>query len=128
MDEENLPLDEEKEEVEEPESQPESEAPEEEEPEAEPEPVTAGPKKKGCGFWKILTIIFFILLVISIFTHGFRFGGITGEAVAETKTGKISVTILSDSRCKECDTTNLVAQLNTVFGDLKVTELDYGDA
>jgi hypothetical protein len=124
--EENFPLDDEEEDKE---PEPEAEEEPEEEPEDEEEPEPKPKKQGGCGLWKILTLILLILLITCYFTHGFKFGGVTGGVVAEEKTSTagVSVTVLSDSRCKECDTTSLITQLETVFGELDVTELDYSD-
>jgi len=136
MDENKMPLDDNdeiKEEAKEPENkepekteEPEVKEQEEKKEEQKPE-LPEEPKKqivRKCGFWKAFAIILFILLLASIFTHGFRFGGITGKATAGTG---VSVTVLSDSRCDKCDTTGLIAQLRALSPDLKVTELDYND-
>ncbi|MFH0977722.1 MAG: DsbA family protein [Candidatus Woesearchaeota archaeon] len=41
---------------------------------------------------------------------------------------KVNAIILNDKRCKDCDTTGLVAQLKSLFPGLQVQEMDYADA
>ncbi|MBD3309592.1 hypothetical protein GF351_00045 [Candidatus Woesearchaeota archaeon] len=41
--------------------------------------------------------------------------------------GKVSVVVLNDERCEECDTKALVGQLKSMFPGLELTELDYSD-
>lgn len=41
---------------------------------------------------------------------------------------KVSMIVLNDNRCAECDTTGLVAQLKSLFPGLEITTLDYNDA
>ncbi len=42
-----------------------------------------------------------------------------------TTSGKIDTIVISDKRCAECGTTNLVSQLKSVFPTINVKELDY---
>jgi len=45
-------------------------------------------RKKKVSTWKIATVVLVILLAASILTNGFRFGGVTGAAVSDSKAGE----------------------------------------
>ena len=85
-------------------------------------------KLKKTTLWQILTAVFAVLFVISLFTGGF---GITGKATDNTTTtptgGAVSAIIVNDARCEECDVTGLIGQLQSMIPGLEVTELDYND-
>lgn len=92
-------------------------------------------KIKKTTMWKTATSILAILLIISIYTNGFRFNSITGGTTGDTTTDStvdtitdsegLSISVLNDKRCEDCDTTNLLAQLKQVFPNTTVNELDY---
>lgn len=83
-------------------------------------------KMKKSTLWQILTAVFAVLFVISLFTGGF---GITGDVTtAETPAGgAVSAIIINDARCEECDTTGLVGQLQSMIPGLELEELDYSE-
>lgn len=75
----------------------------------------------GKNPWQIATWILAVLFVISLFYS--PFGKTAPGSQAEDG---ISITILSDKTCKQCDTTQAIDILsNQVFPGAKVTELDY---
>jgi len=75
--------------------------------------------KKPGKIWKILTFVLGALLVLSIITHGFRFGP-TGKAVTSFK-----AIVLNDERCEDCDVSNLKAQLAMLLPGVEFEEIDY---
>lgn len=81
---------------------------------------------KKIHLWQILTAVFAVLFVLSVFTNALSFlkGGATGGAVIDAA-GKLSITILNDKRCADCDTSNLKAQLTQLFPAAAYNELDY---
>ncbi len=75
--------------------------------------------------WQAISAVLAILLVASIYTGGFKGGSSpTGGSVAVDQTA-LSAIVLNDERCVECDVTNLLAQLRTLFSAMSVKELDY---
>ena len=104
----------------------------EEKPEEKKEEIKIEPVKKDELFtpkksrlWPILTGIFALLFIISLFTNGFHFneGGI--ESITGAAAGESSAIILNDERCADCDTTTLVENLKAVFPNLNIEEIDY---
>ena len=84
------------------------------------------PKKSESKKWVALSVILALLVVVSIYTGGFRFG--SGEATGAVVADKgISIILINDERCVECDTTNLVQQLRTSFPGSDIKELDYSE-
>ncbi|MBW2979078.1 hypothetical protein DRZ77_00080 [Candidatus Woesearchaeota archaeon] len=111
-----------KEEVKEEKVEPEAEAMKEVEEITNNKKAAFEPKPEKPGrVWKTLTFILGIMLVLSILTHGFRFGP-TGKAVNSFK-----AIVLNDQRCKECDVTQLKAQLSMILPGIEFEELDYSD-
>ena len=81
-------------------------------------------KMKKTTFWKILTSVFAVLFVASLFTGGF---GLNLGSSNNSPTGKLTAVLINDQRCAECDTTQLVTQLISIFPGLEVEQLDYSD-
>lgn len=79
-------------------------------------------KMKKSTMWKTISAVLAILLIASIATGGFGFKGLSMPSSG------LSAVVLSDERCAECDTTQLVTQLKTVFPTVKIKELDYSSA
>jgi len=75
-------------------------------------------KKLKTNMWKYTTIALAVVLVgVVIF--------MLVKNLAPKATGMI---VLNDKRCSECDVTQLLTQLKTIFPDMKVKTLDYNDA
>ncbi len=83
--------------------------------------------KKPIMLYAIIGILV-VILIVSILTKGFTdttgITGITGSAAIEKPEG-FSLTVLSDERCEDCDTTQVVGQLKSLFLDMEVVEIDY---
>ncbi len=79
-------------------------------------------KPKKSRLWPVLTGIFALLFVISLFTNGFNFGM---ESITGATAGESDAIILNDERCTDCDTTTLVENLKAVFPNLNIEEIDY---
>ncbi|MBW3015758.1 hypothetical protein KY330_05015 [Candidatus Woesearchaeota archaeon] len=93
--------------------------------------------------WKLATGVLGILLIVSIFTHGFNFtptGGAvdvvdtdedgTGNtrdeaAVAAATETDLTFTILNDPECEDCDTTRVTQVTEELFPGIKVVEVDF---
>lgn len=77
--------------------------------------------------WQLISGILGVLLLVSFLTYGFRGCDVTGASVTEVDDSDIKITILNDKRCDSCDTSGLMSQLNQLFPDAEVLELDYND-
>lgn len=82
------------------------------------------PKKSEAKKWMVMSAVLALLLVVSLYTGGFRLGGAAGAAVADAD---INILVINDERCDECDTTNLVQQLRTNFPEADIKEVDYSE-
>jgi len=81
-------------------------------------------KIKKSTIWKTVSAVLFVLLVFSIFTNGFKFDqDPTGRVVIDLD--DFSAILINDERCKECDPTSLIGQLNNVFPNVEIIEYDY---
>lgn len=76
---------------------------------------------KKTTLWQIFAGVLGILILVSILTHGFKFG-VTGAAVANLK-GKAFV--LNDKRCTECATAPLLDSLKKALPGVEFVEIDY---
>lgn len=77
-------------------------------------------KLKKTTLWMTLAGILAVLLVLSIFTQGFKFN--KAGTSAELKGKAI---ILNDARCTNCDVSSLVESLSQAVPGLEFVELDY---
>ncbi len=86
---------------------------------------------KEIQIWQIASFVLGVLLIISIFTAGFRdilsSSAASSSSGTSTGTGDFSITLLNDKRCAECDTSGLIAQLRQTFPGVQVVEMDYSD-
>ena len=80
-------------------------------------------KMKKSTMWKGVSAVLAILLIASIATGGFGFKGLSFPS----SSSGLSAIVISDKRCAECDTTQLITQLKTVFPTVEVKEYDYSD-
>ncbi len=101
-------------------------------------------------FWKATTVVFALLFLVSIFTHGFSFtaagtdtptvnptaadtdnpgsqaNSTTADNTSEPAT--VNAIIITDERCgPQCDTTQLALQLKGVFSGLDAKKMDYSE-
>lgn len=71
--------------------------------------------------WTIAVVILGLMVVGSMF-YG-------NQEMAEEKAAEITgFTVLTDSRCKECNTEQILAQLNTLMPEAKFSVIDYNTA
>ncbi|MBR9691423.1 hypothetical protein GOV06_01430 [Candidatus Woesearchaeota archaeon] len=93
--------------------------------EEEPMKVEDKPKKKikKTTLWQGISVVLAILLIVSIYTGGFKGMGSTGATVLNSE--GLTAVIINDERCDTCDTTNLKTQLTQTFQDIEIVEYDY---
>ncbi|MBD3355458.1 hypothetical protein GF361_05790 [Candidatus Woesearchaeota archaeon] len=76
--------------------------------------------------WQGISTALAVLLLISIFTGGFKTSPV-GKATSVLDGDGFSAVILNDERCSSCDTTQLISQLSQTFPDLEINEMDYSE-
>ncbi|MFT4343526.1 MAG: hypothetical protein ACMXYE_02145 [Candidatus Woesearchaeota archaeon] len=92
------------------------------------------------GYWQGATAVLAVLFVVSLFTGGFAqwFGGSgaspqlaqpSPSAPSAVQDAEVRVIVLNDERCEDCMLImqQLMPQLNQIFPNLVVEELDYTD-
>ena len=83
-------------------------------------------KFKEINLWRVLTILFFVLMVASIFTRGFHVN-VQNTTNTVTSSGNVNLIVLNDKRCDSCNSSavRVVNALKKIFPDLNVKYMDY---
>ncbi|MEE9525850.1 MAG: hypothetical protein V3V78_04565 [Candidatus Woesearchaeota archaeon] len=75
---------------------------------------------KKIKIWQIVSAVLAVILIISVYTGGFK-----GDGESTTTVSGAGIVILNDERCDTCDTAGLITQLQQTFPGMEITELDY---
>ncbi len=80
--------------------------------------------KKKMDLWKVSSIAFLLLLIISVFSNGFS--DFTGMSIMSDK---LELTVISDKECLDCSAgqTEILGIFTEMFTELDIKELDYED-
>jgi hypothetical protein len=87
-------------------------------------------KNSSDTIWMIATITLAVLLLLAIFTNGFREWsfGLEKNNIKTSATG-FTVYVLNDERCTDCVmiSEQVITQLKTIFPSMEIKEIDYSD-